>query len=769
LIIKDKSYIRLFCLGIFSLSLSFLFEYFIPVAPFQRINDLTSRYAYFSSRSANLGLKIVGVAVDDYSLNKIPERRPWKRARYAELIRILDREETSVIGLDFVFAGASEYTDDDRTLSEALKNSTSRVVLAYNFDFKNAQPIFPLDELKNSAYSLGMLNTPEDRDGVMRRLRSYIRHGANDYYSFSVQLAAAYSGRKPEELIVRLPLLKDKTFPVNYLIQEKDIVKVSFYEVINDLPGLKSRLGDDFLNGALVLVYPEARIMHDAYLTPLGELPGGIIHLNGAVDILSGRLLDENNLLSALFLLVSLCLLVYALRNAGPVISGLLTLGIILLDFWSSVVLSLSGLRFNCALVVSFCFLFFVSASFYRYAVFLSQILQIRERVTLDPLKNLLTLRYFYYRLGIEVRNIYFRKDIYLVFALLENLEQDLEGAPFDKIKEFWLRVSQFLHIRHSFWSVYSEESFVGSLVGTRKLAGRSALNLESGIKDILAKSGFAARVKIGYARLNKKYPIQEFLYALSEETGKSAEGAAFIEDESLAGRIAQYGVKQGLGEKLLESIEEGIEDKNKQLLSLIDELIKEHAKTKEAYFQIMASLVNALEARDTYTEGHSERVARYALRLAQELGWPQAEMEKLKKAALLHDLGKIGIPDRILHKRDKLTDEEFDIIKQHEIIGVKIIEPLKDLQDILPWILYHHERWDGTGYPHGIGADKIPEAAQILSLADVYDALTTGRDYKVAFSTDVAVAELLKDKGARFSPRLTDVFVELIRKNNLT
>ncbi len=129
----------------------------------------------------------------------------------------------------------------------------------------------------------------------------------------------------------------------------------------------------------------------------------------------------------------------------------------------------------------------------------------------------------------------------------------------------------------------------------------------------------------------------------------------------------------------------------------------------------------------------------------------------------MLHDLGKIGIPDSILHKKDVLTGEEYDFIKKHEIIAVRILEPLREISDILPWILYHHERWDGKGYPHGLGGDSIPEASQIIALADTFDTLTTGRDYKVSFSVPDAIQELIKNKGTQFNPALVDLFVEVI------
>jgi len=134
-----------------------------------------------------------------------------------------------------------------------------------------------------------------------------------------------------------------------------------------------------------------------------------------------------------------------------------------------------------------------------------------------------------------------------------------------------------------------------------------------------------------------------------------------------------------------------------------------------------------------------------------------------LKKASLLHDLGKIGIPDTILHKKGSLNEEEYRAIKKHGSISVRILKPLREMEEILPWILHHHERWDGKGYPDALSAEAIPEAAQIITLADVFDALTTGRDYKKAFSVQKAIEEIKNNVGTQFSPTLAAVFLKII------
>jgi putative nucleotidyltransferase with HDIG domain len=216
--------------------------------------------------------------------------------------------------------------------------------------------------------------------------------------------------------------------------------------------------------------------------------------------------------------------------------------------------------------------------------------------------------------------------------------------------------------------------------------------------------------------------------------------------------------------EKQLYSLYLDAEDKNAELLSLIGQLKSEEQKTKEAYFELIASLVTALESKDAYTKGHTQRVCNYALMLAQKLGLSLEEKERIRKAALLHDLGKIGIPDGVLHKKGKLTDEEFSIIKEHEIVSAKILEPIKEFKDVIPYILYHHENFDGSGYPHGLAADFIPLGARIIAVADMFDALTTGRSYKQAFSVEEAVKEMQNAKGKKLDPALADKFIEALR-----
>ncbi|BCV22233.1 hypothetical protein hamaS1_23020 [Moorella sp. Hama-1] len=166
-----------------------------------------------------------------------------------------------------------------------------------------------------------------------------------------------------------------------------------------------------------------------------------------------------------------------------------------------------------------------------------------------------------------------------------------------------------------------------------------------------------------------------------------------------------------------------------------VQELDKARRAHQEMFLAAMETLARTLEARDGYTRGHSERVAGYVVRLASRLGLETARVEKLRLAASLHDLGKIGIHDAILNKAASLTAAEFVLIKQHPVIGAKILQPLVPLKEQIPWIRHHHERYDGKGYPDGLRGEAIPLGARIIALADSFDAMTSDRPYRRALS----------------------------------
>ena len=183
---------------------------------------------------------------------------------------------------------------------------------------------------------------------------------------------------------------------------------------------------------------------------------------------------------------------------------------------------------------------------------------------------------------------------------------------------------------------------------------------------------------------------------------------------------------------------------------------------------EMVETLARTIDAKDRYTNGHSFRVSEYAVALAKQMGWDEAEVRELEREALLHDIGKIGVPDAVLNKPGRLTDEEFNVIKSHTTIGKGILEGLDGMKNAAEAAAYHHERYDGRGYPSGLKGKEIPKHARVISIADAYDAMHSSRIYRKALADDVIRAELEKGTGTQFDPDFMPAFLELLDEGKL-
>lgn len=210
------------------------------------------------------------------------------------------------------------------------------------------------------------------------------------------------------------------------------------------------------------------------------------------------------------------------------------------------------------------------------------------------------------------------------------------------------------------------------------------------------------------------------------------------------------------------------LEQQNKIYQNHLEELVIERTKNlnlsqkklSEAMFNTILVLTQTIEAKDPYTRGHCLRVAEYSIAMGTELGFSTDELYHLQLGALFHDIGKIGIPGAILNKPGKLTDEEFDVIKKHPIIGENILENISYFKPILPIIRYHHEWENGMGYPDNIKTG-IPDSVAIVAITDVYDSLVTDRPYRKAMSNEKALSILIEEKGKHFKTAILDLFLD--------
>ncbi|MGP1272660.1 MAG: HD-GYP domain-containing protein [Phycisphaerales bacterium] len=186
------------------------------------------------------------------------------------------------------------------------------------------------------------------------------------------------------------------------------------------------------------------------------------------------------------------------------------------------------------------------------------------------------------------------------------------------------------------------------------------------------------------------------------------------------------------------------------------------YAEQRRLVMGVLESLSAAIDAKDPYTRGHSQRVSWISHQIALALGFDEEAAERLRIAGLLHDVGKIGVPETVLRKNGKLTDDEFDEIKKHPAIGHRILKDLAGLEDVLPAVLHHHERIDGRGYPHGLSGTQIPLVARIVACADTFDAMSSTRSYRQKMPRDVVLEELRRSEGTQLDGRVVEAFMTL-------
>lgn len=236
------------------------------------------------------------------------------------------------------------------------------------------------------------------------------------------------------------------------------------------------------------------------------------------------------------------------------------------------------------------------------------------------------------------------------------------------------------------------------------------------------------------------------------------------VQPIAFGGRIVAHllaGDKRG-DDPQVSSYDTGLIEATSRYLGAFLENASLYAQQQTMFLGTLRALTSAIDAKDPYTHGHSERVAHIARGLAGLAGLTEEACERIHIAGLVHDVGKIGVPEAVLTKPGRLTDEEFEIIKRHPTIGHRIIRDIPLMSDVLPGVLHHHERWDGRGYPHGIAGEAIPLMARLIGLADTFDAMSSTRSYRPALSRERVLDEIQKCAGTQFDPALALLFPRL-------
>lgn len=231
---------------------------------------------------------------------------------------------------------------------------------------------------------------------------------------------------------------------------------------------------------------------------------------------------------------------------------------------------------------------------------------------------------------------------------------------------------------------------------------------------------------------------------------------------------IQGYCEKSDKFDQLLLLIESGIKSikQMNEIKKINNELSDTYEKLEKAYLESVQTLRYTVEAKDSYTRGHSDRVSEYSVLLGKYLNLPEETLNTLRIGGLFHDIGKIGVPDSILQKESKLTDDEYSEIKNHPSIGAHILSTATIFHDIIPIVKHHHEKYDGTGYPGRLQGEDIPYLARIAAIADSFDAMTSRRTYRDSLSMDIVISEFKRCKGTQFDPKLADVFLDILENH---
>ena len=231
---------------------------------------------------------------------------------------------------------------------------------------------------------------------------------------------------------------------------------------------------------------------------------------------------------------------------------------------------------------------------------------------------------------------------------------------------------------------------------------------------------------------------------------------------------IQGYCEKSDKFDQLLLLVESGIKSVKQmdEIKKINEELSESNERLERAYLDMVQTLRYTVEAKDTYTRGHSDRVSEYSVLIGEKLGLPEDQIKTLRIGGLFHDIGKIGIPDSILLKPDKLSDDEYSQIKNHPSIGAHILGSAEIFKDIIPIVKHHHERYDGNGYPSRLKGEEIPYIARIAAVVDTFDAMTSRRSYRGPIDIEHVKEEIKRCEGTQFDPQIAEVFLDILNND---
>jgi putative nucleotidyltransferase with HDIG domain len=649
------------------------------------------------------------VAIDPQSLRALPEW-PWPRRLYASAVENLGRAGARAIALDIDFSAERE-PDDDAALAYALGTS-GRTVLA---SFRQVQLLpggaqleimsRPAPALEAAAAALGSVLLPVDPDGVLRRAPRVFAVGDRELSSRAGAALAVATGEAP-----RPSTAGDELLAIDYRRAEPAVPRLSFSDVV------LGHFDPESVAGRTVFVGATSAELQDLWPTPLGPARPGVL----VQALLYRTLAAEQSGASVL-------------RSAGFALQLGLTLGLVA----SAAAAHRWSHRRRTLLLAS---LALGTASGAAWLV-------ARTGILVDPVVPLASLG-LQYVAGLESVRSRFRRELEVqehsltaLFRVGEATTGRAGAGALDSVLALLGDVVDASGV------ALLRSDAAGRLDGRRvewRRRGAGEIGSAESARDALARRALLVVPTRGASRALSGCCVYAPLVA-----GDQTVGALVVERDSVerldATRLRTIATA---GAQLALTIEN---------LKLVDSLRATFESSVEA-------LASAVEARDGYTVSHCRRLAAFSSLVCERLGLSEQETESVRMGALLHDVGKIGIRDEVLLKPGRLSPDERAVMESHAAIGHRIAVAIHGLSPTtLSCIRHHHERWDGEGYPDRLAGSDIPLGARIVSVVDVWDALSTARPYKPAFESDEVLGILRKDSGRHFDPEVVDVFFRIL------
>lgn len=694
-------------------------------------HQLKHRYFKTARKPAGQTEKIIILAIDDYSLKIAKQKWPWSRSQLASLIDKISAGKPRAIVLDLLLIGESN-EQDDFLLAQSIKRAGNVFLPFY---IQKGKFVYPPKIFTHPAKAIGFINKLRDKDFKVRNAQIALVQRDKIHYPLELYVSADYLNIPFEKIALKskqlifgkntIPVAEDRIFPINYSFKYSDFKSIPIVEILKSNASLKE------LKGKIILIGRVSEIFHDVYQTPLGLMPGIVINANNILMFINKDFehyaSSAFNFFTFLLLGIITCLFTFRLGFFKGMLTIIFTIIVAFILFFF---LFLKGYYLDFFSVLFLSFSIYTLANFYKYFYLLISGERLKKLAITDEITGLFTKRYFSFKLQAEINQ---RKNLGLIFIAINNLK-DIDKKQQDDLLRKTALILQKQSPPKTIIAKYSWEKFVILFNRVNK-------------KDKEHLPNWATKIK--FAIENIELPLSKIkpIVRIVMSTPKGIkQNKKTVRDD-------------------LEYLSIDLKGRNKELLALLDKLRKSQRETEQAYLNTIQSLITALEEKDPYTAGHSQRVCKYSLLLADKLGLSAESKETIRHGALLHDLGKIGLPDKILHKKGKLTSKEFETIKTHPSDGAKILQPISSFKKYIPILLYHHEREDGKGYQK-IKGSSIPIEAKIVAIADAFDAMSSGREYRKAMSANQAIEELKKNMGKQFKTEYVKKFIEAIKEN---